>query len=101
MSRISCEEVLRLASLARLRLTGEEAGVLAKDIAGILEHVRDLEGVPTEGVPAMTGGTDSVNIVRDDEASSPLVGKGVQMLPEVRRGYLVVPPVFGTGDREV
>jgi aspartyl-tRNA(Asn)/glutamyl-tRNA(Gln) amidotransferase subunit C len=48
---ITREHVLHTASLARLRLTDEEAERLTRELGRILEHIDQLERVATDGVP--------------------------------------------------
>ena len=51
MSRISRAEVERIARLARLRLSDAEASELTGQLERILDHVAQLDGLDTEGVP--------------------------------------------------
>jgi aspartyl-tRNA(Asn)/glutamyl-tRNA(Gln) amidotransferase subunit C len=48
---ITREHVLHTASLARLRLSEQEAERLTRELGRILEHVDQLEQVDTAGVP--------------------------------------------------
>ena len=46
--------VRRIARLARIRITDEEAQSLKSELSGILDWVEQLEEVDTEGVEPMT-----------------------------------------------
>ena len=43
------EEVLKIAKLARLELSSEEVERYQKQLGRVLEYVRELQQVPTEG----------------------------------------------------
>jgi aspartyl-tRNA(Asn)/glutamyl-tRNA(Gln) amidotransferase subunit C len=51
MSRISREEVQRIAHLARLRLAPDEAEAMTGDLDAILDYVEQLQSVDTRDVP--------------------------------------------------
>lgn len=46
--------VRRIARLARIRITDEEAKALESELSGILDWVKQLDEVDTEGVEPMT-----------------------------------------------
>ena len=52
MSRISRDEVERVAHLAKLRLTDAEADAMTRQLESVLEYVAQLDAVDTQGVPA-------------------------------------------------
>src|SRR5512133_3879537 len=51
---LSLEEVRRIATLARLRLSPEEERTFAGQLSAILDHVRQLEELDVSGVEPMT-----------------------------------------------
>ena len=51
---LSLEEVRRIASLARLRLTPEEERTFAAQLSAILAHVEQLKELDVSGVEPMT-----------------------------------------------
>jgi aspartyl-tRNA(Asn)/glutamyl-tRNA(Gln) amidotransferase subunit C len=51
---LSVDEVRRIATLARLRLSPEEEVRLAGELSAILDYVRQLEELDVSGVPPMT-----------------------------------------------
>ncbi|MEI7704694.1 MAG: Asp-tRNA(Asn)/Glu-tRNA(Gln) amidotransferase subunit GatC [Deltaproteobacteria bacterium] len=57
---LSPEEVRRIASLARLRLSPEEETRLAGELSAILDYVRQLEELDVSGVEPMTHALASV-----------------------------------------
>ncbi len=51
---LSLEEVRRVASLARLRLSPEEEELFAGQLSAILDHVKQLEELDVSAVEPMT-----------------------------------------------
>jgi aspartyl-tRNA(Asn)/glutamyl-tRNA(Gln) amidotransferase subunit C len=58
--------VARIARLARIKVAPEQQGKVAGELAGILNFVRQLDAVDTEGVPPMTSVADMDLTLRDD-----------------------------------
>ena len=50
MSKLSREEVVRLAMLARLSLTDEEIEEFTRELSEILQYVGQLQGVDISGL---------------------------------------------------
>ena len=67
MSVISPEELLKLAQLARLKLTEEEIERLPNELSAILEYVKQLDKVDTSGLEPTYQVTGLKNITRTDE----------------------------------
>lgn len=84
----------KLAELARLDLNPDEEEKLLKDLRKILDYFGELQELDTARVEPMAGGTDSKNIVREDQLTTDDTGKGREAFPEEQSGYLKVPPVF-------
>ena len=66
MSRISADDVRKVAHLARLQLPEEKIATYTGQLERILEYVAQLESVDTEGVPPTTRAVEVVNVTRDD-----------------------------------
>lgn len=94
-SSISKEDLEHLADLARIKLDpGEEDG-LVKDLQSILAYFNELQKLNTDGVEPVNGGTLLSSVFREDEQKEdPDRGAGVDVFPEHKDGYLVVPPIF-------
>jgi len=52
--QVDAAAVQRIARLARIKVTGEEAKALERELSGILEWVKQLDEVDTSGVEPMT-----------------------------------------------
>lgn len=96
MSELDKKDVERLAELARLELTSDEAELLTKDLEKILDHFKELKEVDTEGVLPLTGGTSVKNITREDAAEvNDDTGLGKNQFPDKNDdGFLKIPSVF-------
>lgn len=66
MSRISRDEVARIAALARITLREEELGDLAGQIDGILDAVAVVQEAAGADVPAMSHPLEITNVTRPD-----------------------------------
>ena len=66
MSRITREEVAKLAELARLDLPESELDEYAKQLEIILESVAKVGEVSTKDVKPMSHATGLVNVFRED-----------------------------------
>ena len=92
---ISIEEVKKIAKLARVNLTSKEEQRHAETISAVLDYMKILNEVDTEGVQQTSQVTGLRDVVREDrprecEFKKELMGQ----MPEVRENELVVPAVF-------
>lgn len=67
MSTISKDDVLKLATLARLNLTKEEVEKYQKELGSIFEYVEKLQTIDTEGVEPTYQVHGLNNVTRNDE----------------------------------
>ena len=72
MVRLTRDEVLELAHLARLALTDDEIERLRTELAQILTHMDELAKVDTIGVAPMTHPVPMDLRLRPDEPAPPL-----------------------------
>ncbi len=70
--KLSREEVLHIALLARLGLTEAEVDRFSEQLSNILENFEVLQQVDTSGVPPTTQSIARQNIVRVDEVAPSL-----------------------------
>lgn len=66
------EEVLHMAALCRIALSDEEVEYLRGQLSDILEHVRALQEVDTEGVLPTSHSAGLTTIMRDDSVADGL-----------------------------
>ncbi len=70
--KLSREEVLRIARLARLGLTETEVSRMREQLSDILENFEILQQVDTDGIPPTAQSIALQNVLRDDEVAPSL-----------------------------
>ena len=70
--KLSREEVLHIALLARLGLTETEVDRLSEQLSNILESFEVLQQVDTSGIPPTTQSIALQSVMKDDEAANSL-----------------------------
>ena len=93
--KITKDDVVHVANLARLELSGEAIEKFAGQIGEILDHVDSLKRVDTLGVSATTHAISLTNAFRDDDLSEP-ADRDLSMAnaPESEDGSFVVPRII-------
>lgn len=66
MSKLSRDDVLKLAKLSRLRLTDKEIERFRDELSSILEYVETLDKVDTNGLEPTYQVTGLKNVMRKD-----------------------------------
>ena len=66
MSRISREQVSKVAQLAKLKLNKEQIDNHATQIEKILDYINQLEKIDTNNVPCTTRAIEVINNFRSD-----------------------------------
>jgi aspartyl-tRNA(Asn)/glutamyl-tRNA(Gln) amidotransferase subunit C len=64
--KLSREEVLHIARLARVALTEAEITRMSEQLSNLLEHFEVLQQVDTEGVPPTAQSVELQSVMRDD-----------------------------------
>ncbi len=67
MAKLSREDVLKLAKLAKLDLTDEEVVKFQTELSDILGYVEQLSSADVTGLKPTTQVTGLVNVTRNDE----------------------------------
>jgi len=70
--KLSREEVLHIALLARLGLADAEVDKLREQLSNILENFEILQQVDTSGIPPTAQSIPLQNVVKDDEVTPSL-----------------------------
>ena len=65
--KLSKEEVLHIARLARMALTEEEITRLSGQLSNLLEHFQVLQEVNTDNVEPMAQSVELRNVLREDK----------------------------------
>lgn len=99
MAHITREEVERVAALARLSLSAEEAQRIVAELDTILGYVETLEGLATEGIEPTSHVLPVATPMREDRAAEPLDPQlAVANAPERSGSAFVVPRVLEAED---
>ena len=94
--KISREEVIHVAELARLDMDGSAIDTFAAQIGEILEYVATLDRVDTQGVEPTSHAIFMNNAFREDVPQAHLEEEAVLAnAPEKENGNFVVPKVIG------
>jgi aspartyl-tRNA(Asn)/glutamyl-tRNA(Gln) amidotransferase subunit C len=89
------QEVLKIAQLARLAVTEQEAASYAESLSRILGLIEQMNAVDTTGIEPMAHPTDSGLRLRADEVSEPNQRDKFQAVaPAVEAGLYLVPKVI-------
>jgi aspartyl-tRNA(Asn)/glutamyl-tRNA(Gln) amidotransferase subunit C len=70
--KLSREEVLHIARLARMALTEEEITRLSGQLSNLLEHFQVLQEVNTDNVEPMTQSVELRSVMREDSVAPSL-----------------------------
>ena len=95
MTKISKEEVKKVAQLARLELNEGEIKNHAEQLEKILEYIKQLERIQTDDVPCTTRAIEVVNVFREDEKkSSDCTEELLELGPSREDKYYKVPKIM-------
>lgn len=93
--KLSREDVLHIAQLARLVLTEAEITRMQEQLSDLLEHFEVLQKVDTEGVPPTAQSVDLQGIMRADDVKPSLPADDVLAnAPRREDDYFRVRPVL-------
>ena len=96
MMKISKEEVVHVATLARLDLDEEAIELYTKQLGDILAYMDTLNRVATDEVAPTFHAISITNAFRDDEVRASIpVELALDNAPESEEGSFIVPKVIG------
>lgn len=95
---IDATEVRRIARLARLRFTDEEAAQFSGQLSRIIEYMELLQTAPTDGVEPLNHPTPLANVLRADQPRPGLsTEEALQNAPQRDAQFFRVPAVLDGG----
>ena len=95
MTKITKEEVTKVAHLARLELNEDEINNHAEQLEKILDYIKELEKIDTEDVPCTTRAIEVTNIFRKDEKkNSDCTEELLELRPSKEDKYFKVPKIL-------
>lgn len=84
--KLSREEVLHIARLARVALTEEEITRMSVQLSDLLEHFEVLQQVNTEGVHPTAQSVNLQSVMREDEVKPSLPAEEILVNAPRREG---------------
>jgi len=90
-------EIDHLLKLARIELSSQEKEKIALDLENILDYVKQLQKLNTDGVEPMTGGTLLENICHKDKINEQKQDASKELkksAPCLKDNYFKIPPIF-------
>ncbi len=95
MSKISASQVERIAKLARIGLTAEEAGSMSAELGRIIEFVEQLQKVDTAGIEPTDQVTGLLDVTREDVVQPSIpTDELLSNAPATKDGYILVKRVL-------
>ena len=95
MTKITKEEVKKVANLARLELNENEISNHAEQLEKILEYIKHLQKINTDEVPCTTRAIEVVNVFRKDEKkNSDCTEELLELGPSKEDKYFKVPKII-------
>lgn len=99
LNKVTREEVVKIAKLSRLHLTGEELDSMTKDFNQILNFVRQIDVENLDEWEPIGHVIGQVNIKREDIPRNSLSIKDIEKIaPEWENSFFVVPQVVDRTD---
>jgi aspartyl-tRNA(Asn)/glutamyl-tRNA(Gln) amidotransferase subunit C len=94
--RISTENVIHVARLARLGLSQTEIERMTSQLGDMLDHFADIDELDLAAVEPMTQPYPLTNVLRDDVVAAGLDRDEVlAVAPDAQDGRFRVPPIIG------
>jgi len=95
MTKITKEEVKKVAHLARLELNENEINNHSEQLEKIIEYIKQLEKIETDEVPCTTRAIEVLNVFRKDEKkNSECTEEILDLGPSREDNYFKVPKII-------
>ena len=95
MSKITKDEVIKVAQLARLELNENQINNHAKQLEKILEYIKQLEKIDTDNIPCTTRAIEVINVLRKDKnKNSDCTDELLELGPSREDKYFKVPKII-------
>ena len=92
---IEQDEIEKIAELARIRISGDQIGLVTQRITEILQMVDQLQAVDTQGIEPMANPLDATQRLRADVVTQSNHREAFQAIaPAVENGLYLVPKVI-------
>ena len=95
MTKITQEEVKKVANLARLELNENEINDHSEQLEKILDYIKQLEKIDTDDIPCTTRAIEVMNVFRKDEnKNSDCSEELLELGPSREDKYFKVPKII-------
>ena len=95
MTKISSDDVSKVAKLARLDIPDDLLELYANQLEKILEYISQLEKINTKNVPPTTRAVEVTNVLREDVTEESIVRDDLLDLGPKREGeFYRVPKII-------
>ncbi len=97
MDRAKIDEatVMRIAHLARIKISKEEAQSLKRELNGILSWVEELQAISTDAVPPLTSvGSAKLKMRQDIVTDGDCTADIIKNAPKAEDNFFLVPKVI-------
>ncbi len=95
MTRITAEDVSKVAKLARLAILPERVEIYASQLEKILEYVSQLEKINTKDITPTSRAVEVVNVLRDDVVEeSEIRNELLGLAPKIEGEFYKVPKII-------
>jgi aspartyl-tRNA(Asn)/glutamyl-tRNA(Gln) amidotransferase subunit C len=92
---LTAEEVIKIASLARIELREGEVEKFQKELSAVLDYVEELKKVDTTGLEEVSQVTGLVNVQREDKPVETEIREEIfKNAPEMKDGYYKVKAIL-------
>ena len=95
MSKITSDDVRKVAKLARLEISDDQVEIYTSQLEKILGYVAQLEAVETKDVPPTTRAVEVVNVVREDVVMESTIKEDLlHQAPQREGNFFRVPKIL-------
>src|SRR5688572_16233415 len=97
MSKLTKQDVLHVANLAKLNLTDNEVDKFTTQLSSIVNYMEELNEVDTDNIDPTTQTTGLTNVLRGDEIKTDQVlsqDEALSGTDETHNGYFKVPAIL-------
>ena len=92
---LSSDEIRRIARLARIAVTEQEAIEMGQKLTGIFQLIEEMQAVDTAGVEPMAHALDVMQRLREDKVTETDQRERFQSIaPQIESGLYLVPKVI-------
>ncbi|MAX39110.1 Asp-tRNA(Asn)/Glu-tRNA(Gln) amidotransferase subunit GatC [Gimesia sp.] len=94
-TQLTQDEVLKVASLSRLKLSEKEVTALGEQMGSVLKYIAMLDELDTSDIEPMAHAIEISNVFRDDQLQESLPrDQALSNAPQTDGNYFLVPAIL-------